>query len=113
MKKLLMFALLSAMAISVSAQQSGIMYIAAKNGLSLRERPGAESKQLEKIPYGTKITIIQTEEESKKEITEGMAGYWQKIKYNNKTGYILDSYLFPWPPPKVTVKELKNYITQV
>lgn len=97
----------------VTAQQSGTLYVAAKTGLSMREKPQADARVLEKIPFGTKITVIQTEEETNSIITEGMTGYWQKVKFNNKTGYIIDSYLFPWPPPKAgTVKELKNYLVQ-
>ena len=101
-------------AFGAAAQQSGTMYVAAKSGLSIREKPDAAAKVLDKIPYGTKITLIPDTVELKSLVTEGITGYWQKVKYNNKTGYILDSYLFPWPPPKLaTVKEMKNYITQV
>lgn len=98
----------------VTAQQSGTMYVAAKTGLSIREKPEASSTVLEKIPYGTKITLLEMTEEKKSISTEGIDGYWQKVKYNNKTGYIVDSYLFPWAPPKLTtVKEMKNYLAQV
>jgi uncharacterized protein YgiM (DUF1202 family) len=100
--------------LSVAAQQSGSMYVAAKTGLSIREKPDAAAKVLDKIPYGTKVTLIKGDEELNSITTEGIFGYWQKVKYNNKTGYILDSYLFPWPPPKLaTVKEMKNYFAQV
>jgi hypothetical protein len=100
--------------LGVAAQQSGIMYAAAKSGLSIREKPDAAAKVLDKIPYGTKITLVQDTVELKSLTTEGILGYWQKVKYNNKTGFILDSYLFPWPPPKLaTVKEMKNYFAQV
>jgi hypothetical protein len=114
MRKLFLFPLL-VISLNVSSQQAGTMYVAAKTGLSIREKPDAGAKVLDKIPYGTKITLIQDmEEELKSLVTEGIWGYWQKVKYNNKTGYILDSYLFPWPPPKLaTVKEMKNYFTQV
>jgi hypothetical protein len=106
--------LLLLVSLHLSAQQYGTMYVAARTGLSMRENADAGAKVLDKIPYGTKITIIQSEEELKSISTEGITGYWQKVKYNNKTGYILDSYLFPWPPPKLaTVKEMKNYLAQV
>ncbi len=100
--------------LSLMAQQSGTMYIAAKSGLTFRDGPGTNSKAIGTIPYGTKITILQSEEELKIHTTENITGYWQKVKYNNKTGYILDSYLLPWTPPKPgTIKELKQYIAQV
>ncbi len=113
MRKIFFFPLLI-FSLGVMAQQSGSMYVAAKTGLSIREKPDAGAKVLDKIPYGTKITLIRVDEELKSITTEGVLGYWQKVKYNNKTGYILDSYLFPWPPPKLaTVKEMKNYFAQV
>ncbi|MDZ4795788.1 MAG: SH3 domain-containing protein [Bacteroidota bacterium] len=113
MKKILLSLCLFVAVVAV-AQQSGTMYVAAKTGLSIREKPEAASKVLEKIPYGTKITLLEMTEEKKSITTEGILGYWQKVKYNNKTGYIVDSYLFPWAPPKLTtVKEMKNYLAQV
>lgn len=107
------FCLLLLVSMRLAAQQYGTFYVAAKTGLSMRENPDAAAKVLDKIPYATKITIIQSDEELKSMVTEGITGYWQKVKYNNKSGYILDSYLFPWAPPKLaTVKEMKNYFAQ-
>lgn len=113
MKKILLIVFLFVSVISIG-QHSGTMYVAAKTGLSIREKPEAASKVLEKIPYGTKIALLEMTEEKQSITTEGILGYWQRVKYNNKTGYIVDSYLFPWPPPKLTtVKEMKNYLSQV
>lgn len=98
----------------ISAQTSRSYYVAAKTGLSMREKPEVGAKVVDKIPYGTKVFIIENGEERKQINTEGMNGMWQPVKYNNKTGYIIDSYLFPWAPPKLaTVKEMKNYLAQV
>ncbi len=101
--------------LGTSAQlMGGTLYVAAKTGLSIREKPETGAKVIDKIPYGTKITVLEYGEEKKGITTEGMLGYWQKVKYNNKTGYVVDSYLFPWAPPKLTtVKEMKNYLAQV
>ncbi len=113
MKKLILLPVLF-ITVGIGAQQWGTLYVAAKSGLSIREKPDAAAKVLDKIPYGTKISLIRGEEELKSMISEGMQGFWQKVKYNNKTGYILDSYLLPWPPPKLaTVKDMKSYFAQV
>ena len=113
MKKLLLLTLI-VVSFGVAAQQSVSYFVAAKTGISIRETPDAAGKVLDKIPYGTKITLQDYEEEKKSIITEGIQGYWQKVKYNNKAGYIIDSYLFPWAPPKLPgVKEMKNYLAQV
>jgi len=108
-------AIFFACAFSVNAQiYDGTFYVAAKTGLSMREKPEASSKVLEKIPYGTKITIIPEEGDWKEVTTESMIGYWKKIKFNNKTGYIVDNYLLSWAPPRLaTIKDLKQYLAQV
>lgn len=80
----------------------------------MREKPEAASKVLEKIPYGTKVTTLDEEGDWKDIETEGMTGYWKKVKFNNKTGYIVDSYLLPWAPPRsTTITEMKQYFAQV
>lgn len=109
------FFLLALLVVSMSGSgQNAAMYVAAKTGLSVCEKPDTGAKVLDKIPYGTKITLIDEDGAWKDIITEGLAGYWKKVKYNNKTGYIVDSYLFPWPPPKLaTVKDMKQYFVQV
>jgi len=96
---------------SASAQQS--MYVAIKTGLSIRDKADVNGKVIDKIPYGTKITLLDNNEEMISIRTEGMFGYWRKVKYNNKTGYIIDSYLFPSPPPKATVKSMVDYFAQL
>jgi hypothetical protein len=106
--------LFTSISVSVTAQQFGTLYVAARTGLSIREKPEIGAKVLDKIPYGTKITLLEMAEEKKSIVTEGITGFWGKVKYNNKTGYIVDSYLFPWAPPKLAiVKEMKDYLAQV
>lgn len=108
--------LVAVMAITFSAAAQltqGTYYVAAKSGLSIREKPDPASKVLDKIPYGTKVTTIDEDGDWKEIVTENLTGYWKKVKYNNKTGYIIDSYLMPWAPPKLaSVKDLKQYLAQ-
>lgn len=115
MKKQLLILLLSFFICTEWAiAQQRTLYVAAKSGLSIREKPSTTAKVLDKIPYGTKITLMNTEEESVSVITEGLQGYWEKVSYNNKTGYIVNSYLLPLPPPKTgTVKGMEDYFKQV
>lgn len=111
MKNVLLLAMLF-LSLNLFAQ-TGVFYVAAKSGLSIREKPGANEKVIDKIPYGTKITLPQDDSEWISVRTEGMFGFWRKVKYNNKTGYIVGSYLFPVPPPKSTVKDMKSYFAQI
>jgi uncharacterized protein YgiM (DUF1202 family) len=96
-----------------SAAQENALYVAAKTGLNIREKPDVSAKVLDKIPYATKIILQENAEELKKISTEGLTGYWRKVMYNNKTGYIIDSYLFPFAPPKAGVKTMKEYLSQL
>jgi hypothetical protein len=110
-----MLAMFIACAISVNAQvMDGTYYVAAKSGLSMRDKPDANAKVLEKISYGTKVTTIAEDGDWKEITTESMMGHWKKVKFNNKTGYIVDNYLLPWAPPKLAgIKDLKQYLAQV
>lgn len=86
-------------------------YVAAKSGLSMRDKPDAKATVIGKIPYGTKITISYGDIVNIN--TEGMEGAWAKVTYSGKTGYIVNSYVFPAPPPKATVKTMKEYLAQL
>ena len=107
--------LLLALPLGVTAQESlGLFYVAIKGGLSIREKPETGAAVLGKIPYGTKISVLQPPNEIKPIVTEGVEGQWKLVKYGGKSGYIINSYLFPWPPPNTTtVKEMKQYFTQI
>lgn len=99
---------------AVSIAQQGNWYAAAKAGLSIREKPSATAKILDKVPYGDKVTAILIDTfPSSKISTEGFNGHWQKIKYKDKEGYVVDSYLLPEPAPKATAKTLKDYLSQL
>lgn len=99
-------------AISTAAQNNN-WYVSAKAGLSLREKPDPASVVLEKIPYATKISLLEETGGLIPIKTENMDGTWRKVNYNGKTGYLVDSYLFPVPPPKPGTKSLPEYFLQL
>lgn len=106
--------MLIVLSVAAKAQMDGTYFVAAKSGLSLREKPDVNSKLLDKIPYGTKVTTIPEDGGWKDITTEGLVGYWKKVSFNNKTGYVVDNYLLPWAPPKLaSIKDLKHYLAQV
>ena len=88
-------------------------YAAAKAGLSMREQPNTNAKVLEKIAYGEKLFTIAEEGAQVAISTEGFNGFWWKVKYNNKTGYIVNSYVLPLPVPKTGTKTMSDYFAQV
>jgi hypothetical protein len=87
--------------------------VAAKTGLNIREKPETTARVLDKIPYAAKISLEETGEQSKRINTEGFIGYWRKVTFNNKAGYIIDAYLLPYPPPKTDTKTMKEYLSQI
>jgi hypothetical protein len=111
MQRILFAAMLFA-SLSLAAQNNSL-YVAIKSGLNLRESPSVEAKILERIPYNTKIIFSEINEQLIGIKTEGLLGYWRKVSYNNKTGYVVDSYLFPVAPPAATVKTMKDYLGQL
>jgi uncharacterized protein YgiM (DUF1202 family) len=111
MKKIFLLTLIF-VALESSAQNES-WYVAIKTGLNIRDKAELAGKVIDRIPYGTKITLADNNEEMHTIRTEGMLGYWRKVQYNGKTGYIIDSYLFPVAPPKSTVKTLKEYMAQL
>jgi hypothetical protein len=106
------FVLLAMLITSLAAIAQPDQYVAAKSGLSMRDKPDAKATIIEKIPYGAKINVSFPEAIVNIN-TEGIEGAWGKTTYNGKTGYIVNSYLFPWPPPKATVKTMKEYLAQL
>jgi hypothetical protein len=104
--------LFAVLAFSASAQT--VYYAAAKTGISLRETPNANAKLVDKVPYGEKLTTVPVDSFPPSIIiTEGFKGYWWKVEYNKKQGYVSSSYLLPVPPPKTGIKTLKDYFMQV
>jgi hypothetical protein len=84
------------------------LYVIAPNGLKLREGPGTQYKVLETAPY--KSTVLLTDEYfAQKDSTQQIKfpyaigddnnfiihGSWLKIKYKNKNGYMLSTWLNP------------------
>lgn len=111
MKKIILFLFLFPAAKWALSQH--VYYAAAKNGLSLREKPGTGAAVLEKIAYGEKLLTVADNDPSQAISTEGFNGYWWKVTYKNKTGYIVSSYVLPVAPPAAGIKNLKDYFTQV
>lgn len=109
MKKIILLAMLFT---SLGAAAQNNLYVAARSGLSMRDRPDAKATVIGKIPYGTKISVNYPEE-IVNITTEGIVGAWAKTTFNGKTGYVVNAYLFPSAPPKATIKTMKEYMAQL
>jgi uncharacterized protein YgiM (DUF1202 family) len=97
---------------TTSFSQTQNLYVAARSGLSMRDKPDAKATILVKIPYNAKLTVTYPEEIVNIS-TEGMEGAWAKTTYEGKTGYVVNSYLLPAAPPKAGTKTMKEYLSQL
>lgn len=96
-----------------AAAQKEWYYVAAKSGLSIREKPETAAKVLDKIPYGQKVEADIYDQQYGQVSTEGFNGWWSKVTFNGKTGFIVNSYLMAVAPPKIGTKDLKEYLSQL
>ena len=75
--------------------------VIAKSGLNLRSAPNTKSDVVQRLPFGALVDISQdddygydTLEVIKTEVnTFTICGYWIKVNYKGKTGYINNAYL--------------------
>jgi len=75
------------------------VYVTAPSGLSLRQYNNLQSEKLGKMPYGTKVRIIEAE--GKKTMTiGGIAGAMDEVAFNHKTGFAFNGYLSKYFPPE-------------
>ena len=93
------------------AQNSTAFYVAARSGLSIREKPDVNAAVLGKLPYGEKVQAKF--DGGQPVVTEGFTSDWATINYQGKTGYVVSAYLFTIPPPKAGVKTLAQYAAQI
>lgn len=89
----------------------GPFYVAAKSGLFLRDQPSAKGKLIKKLAYGDKLTFegygLYSDTAT---MVEGFACDWIKVKAGKDTGYVIDPFLFPIPPPTVNITSIDQYI---
>ena len=90
-----------------------VLYASLKRGLGLRDQPSSNGKVLEMIPYGQMINVLPDGSKKISISLEGFSGVWQKVNYNNTTGYVVSSYLLPSPPPGESVKTFADYLAQI
>lgn len=56
------------------------VYVNATDGLRLRKEPNPNAEILDTMPFGTKLTPLET------------SGDWIKVEYNGKTGWCMSTY---------------------
>jgi len=75
------------------------LYVTASTGLSLREYANLKSEKLAVMPYGSKVKVITTEENSTMSI-DGIKGGMNEIEFNHKKGFAFNGFLSKFFPPE-------------
>jgi hypothetical protein len=94
------------------------LYVTASSGLSLREFNNLNSDRLAKMPYGTKVKVIVTENKLTMNV-EGIRGGMNEVEFNRKKGFAFNGYLSKFFPPERDIKvkgyaeELQTYFPKV
>lgn len=112
MKKIVLLSYCLAAAVVAVAQQKTV-YNAYKSGLSIRDKPGAQGAVTGKIPYGEKLTLVNSFNDTVQVTNEGMSGYWNLVEYKGQKGYVVGIYLMEMAPPQPAVKTTAAYFTQL
>jgi hypothetical protein len=107
-------AMLSLLWISMAFAQIDTMMVISSDGLNLRSLPNKHGKIIDKLPFGSKVQLIDDKLEAYDSISiethlqnigPHLHGSWVKVKYGNKVGYVLDIFLF-WEPNKSVQKDM-------
>ena len=93
------FILALVVALGATGQNSNpLLYNLATSGLYLRSQPKAQSRAITKIPYGTKVEVLE------KTGIFGKSGWiedeWLKVHFRGRSGYVFAGYLSQLQAPE-------------
>jgi hypothetical protein len=89
-------------------------YVAAKSGLSIRKSPSLKSPLVKKIAYGDKVEFMHFDYTSDSTtIVDGFPCQWMMIKQGKDSGYVVDAFMFPIPPPSTKHQTIEDYIRSI
>ncbi|MCW5520924.1 SH3 domain-containing protein [Aureitalea sp. L0-47] len=87
------------------------VYVLAPSGLSLREYGNLQSDKLAKMPYGTKVKVINAEDKATMTVG-GIKGGMDEVEFNHKKGYAFNGYLSKYFPPELNITA-KGYASEL
>ncbi|KAA3624195.1 MAG: hypothetical protein DWP94_04150 [Flavobacterium sp.] len=101
-----------------ASDRGNFLYVTAPSGLSLREFGNLQSNKLARMPYGTKVKVVNAEDKHTMTVA-GIKGGMNEVEFNHKKGFAFNGYLSRYFPPElnITVKgyaaELQEYFPEV
>lgn len=97
MKALKIFSI-SILVCVVSSGIAQTYYVNSDNGLNLRKGPGASFETVMSLPGGSKLKVINSENEK-----------WWEVEYKGNKGYVSAKYLIDNPGNSAKPKKIENY----
>ena len=89
------------------------LYVYAKSGLNIRKTPSLTAETVTKVPFGSKLELLDDNKTPVQLTYEGLMGVWKPVKYGTDHGYAFEGFfgVFPVPQYGISVKEYftKNY----
>lgn len=84
--------------------------VIATGGLNLRSEPGTGSKVIARLPFGTRVTILETKLYAPDEINRFkeylQPNGWARVEAGQHTGYVFDAYLYyGMPNPRAATND--------
>jgi len=103
---LMMITLFAGLTMAEVDPQLNTKYVYAYSGLKLRSQPNLEGQILKVIPYGHKVTILETVEKTDR--IEWMTGQWVKVSHDNMEGYLFEGFISELPIPEYKFEMTQN-----
>jgi len=94
--------------------QAEYLYVTAYSGLSLREYGNLQSEKLARMPYGTKVKVLNAEKNTTMNVG-GIKGGMNEVEFNHKMGFAFNGYLSKYFPPErdISVKGYANELNRI
>lgn len=81
-----------------------VLHVLAYHGLSLRSGPSTGHAKRATLPYGTKITVLDSVRVKPFSVKEypgyTIRGHWTKVRFDTLEGYVFDGYLSRYSAPR-------------
>ena len=97
--------------LSLAASGQPQLYVSAPGGLGVCKKPSVTAKLNGKILYGEKVDVVGAD--SALLVSEGFRTKFIKVAAGKNSGYVVDCYTLPFPPPKAGTKTFEDYLQQL
>ncbi|MCB1171380.1 MAG: SH3 domain-containing protein [Leptospiraceae bacterium] len=88
--------------LTISCKENAI--VTATSGLLMRDQPALDGKQLDLLPAGSEVEVL---EEGPMQVIDGTTAHWKRVKHNQTEGWVYGGYLVD-SKDEATVKQIRD-----